>query len=69
MDYNIRQGQCAASHKQPRTRKEMAPPWSAGTCHRFGKANLSMYNALYQSGDKSPHSKEAPFLICSSLRL
>jgi len=35
-----------------------APPWSAGTCHRFGTAILTKYNALYQSGDKSPHSKE-----------
>ncbi|HEV8368270.1 MAG TPA: hypothetical protein VGQ39_09995, partial [Pyrinomonadaceae bacterium] len=40
--------------------KQRAPPWSAGTCHRFGTASLTFYNALYQSGDKSPHSKEAP---------
>jgi hypothetical protein len=32
-----------------------ASPWSAGTCHRFELASRK----LYQSGDRSPHSKEA----------
>jgi len=39
--------------------KVQAPPWSAGTCYRFGTANLVTYDALYQSGNRFPHSKEA----------
>jgi hypothetical protein len=50
----------------------MAPPWSAGTCHRFGTGRVIL-GSLYQSGDKSPHSKEAPlcsiFLFRFDLRL
>ena len=45
-----------------------APPWSAGTCHRFGTADLNIYNALYQSGDRSPHSKETPNYLVGLLK-
>jgi hypothetical protein len=41
------------------------PPWSAATCRRFDKTqdtkitHAAFTRSKYQSGDKSPHSKEA----------
>jgi len=35
-----------------------APPWTAGTCHRFVTGRSGSSGSLYQSGNRLPHSKE-----------